>query len=299
MSIANSAAAWQMDRLRTTEILLRIRMNEHSLGRSASTGQSRTTSPKLVSRALLHAPRDPVLSKMLRRLLPALLLALAHPVAAQVAGEIDEEAFRRTPTAEQYGIRPGDHVSIRLFAASGEEINQVTGERTVDSNGAVYLPLVGAVQVAGETEPSLRQLIIDLYQEFYDSPVVNVEVQLRVNITGAVGSPGHYFLEPTATVLDAMAEAGGIASELSINGLSLPADPTRVRLLRHGELYVLNLRPEEVSDENLNLRILSGDWYHVPTRSRSRVRDEIQFWGSVMSFVATAVGLVFLATGGR
>ena len=42
------------------------------------------------------------------------------------------------------------------------------------------------------------------------------------------------------------------------------------------------------------MRIQSGDWIHVPYRERSRVRDEIQFWGSVVSFAASVVGLVIL-----
>ena len=56
--------------------------------------------------------------------------------------------------------------------------------------------------------------------------------------------------------------------------------------------HVLNLRPDEVVDSILHLPIRSGDWLHVPNAARSRVRDELQFWGGLISFVANLVAIV-------
>lgn len=236
--------------------------------------------------------------KMLRRLFPvALFLLVATPVDAQQTAA-DRQVIGPPENPLPYSIRPGDRITTRLFAASGEEVNQVSDERTVDANGAIYMPFVGSVDVEGETEESLRTLLVQLYEPFYQSPVLNVSVELRVNVTGAVGTPGQYYLDPTATVLDAMAEAGGMGSELAISGISLPADPSSVRLVRDAVLYILNLRPEDVSNDVLNMRVRSGDWYHVPFRGRSRVRDEITFWGGVLSFASTVIGLLYLIGGG-
>ena len=197
--------------------------------------------------------------------------------------------------SSEYTIRTGDRITTQLFSAAGEEIGVIGGQRIVDREGRLFLPFVGSTEVAGLQENSLRDLLVERYGEFYNEPVVDVQVELRVNITGAVGSPGQYFLDPTATISDAMANAGGINAELAVVGSQLPADPENVRLVREGEdLRILNLRPDEVVDSVLQERIRSGDWFHVPFRGRSRIRDEITFWGSVVSFTASIVGLIYL-----
>lgn len=218
---------------------------------------------------------------MLPKALAPMLLMMA--LAAAPAG-----------AQEDYAIRSGDRVTTQLFTAAGEEVSVIGGQRIVDRNGDVFLPFVGSMHVAGLEETGLRQLLTTRYSSFYDQPVVDVQVELRVNITGAVGSPGQYFMDPTATVMDAMAEAGGVGPEFAVQSTQIPADPANVRLVRDGETTTLNLRPESVRDEIINMRIQSGDWFHVPYRSRSRIRDEVQFWGSVVSFTASLVGLVIL-----
>jgi len=218
-----------------------------------------------------------------RALIPSCLLAAllsASPATAQ-----DDVG---------YSIRSGDRVTTQLFSAAGEEVSVIEGERVVDRNGDVFLPFVGSIHVSGLDETQLRELLTERYSRFYDQPVVDVRVALRVNITGAVGNPGQFFMDPTSTVADAIAEAGGIGPEFAVSSIQLPADPESVRLVRDGETLILNLQPREVSDAVLNMRIQSGDWFHIPYQSRSRVRDEVQFWGSVVSFAASIVGLVVL-----
>lgn len=218
-------------------------------------------------------------------MLPRFLTAVLFLVCAVPATAQEEPG---------YEIRPGDRLTTRLFTAAGSEVGVVDGERIVDVNGNVFLPYVGSVRVAGYDETRLRDLLVDAYRQFYDDPVVDIRVELRVNVTGAVGQAGRYYLDPTATIMDAMAAAGGVGSEFAVSGTQVPADPTAVRLVRDGELIILNLRPDEVDRSVLLMRIQSGDWFHVPSRARSRVRDEITFWGSVISFVASAIGLVIL-----
>ncbi len=216
---------------------------------------------------------------MLLRLLTLVFLLCAVPAAAQET---------------TYSIRSGDRITVRLFTAAGDEVQVVNDARIVDPDGDLFLPYVGTVHVAGLNEASLRELLSTQYSEFYDQPVIDIRVELHINVTGSVGAPGQYYLNPTSTVLDAMTAAGGTSSEYAVTTISVPADPTRVRLIRDGELIILNLRPEEVDPTVLEMTIRSGDWYHVPSRERSRIRDEITFWGSVVSFASSAIALVIL-----
>ncbi len=194
---------------------------------------------------------------------------------------------------QSYQLRPGDQVTVSVFTAAGQQVDVVSGQRIIDRSGDIFLPYVGTVHVAGLDETELRDLLAKRYGGFYSDPVVDVKANLRVSITGAVARPGQYFLDPTSTIVDALANAGGMGSEVAVAANQIPADQGAVRLVRDGKTMFLDLRPGEVSDSVLTMRIKSGDWINVPTRARSHVRDDIQFWGGVLSFVTSVVGLVY------
>ena len=217
---------------------------------------------------------------------PLFLLCAALPLVGQ-------PVLAQEP-AEVYALRPGDKIEVTVFTAAGQKIDVVEGERILDRSGKVFLPFVGTVQVMGLDQDELRQLLVDRYSPYYSDPVVNVKVMLRVNVTGAVSTPGQLFLDPTATVLDAVASAGGMGPEIAVSNIQIPADQSAVRLVRDGETTILNLRADEIQPEVLAMRIRSGDWIHVPYRPRSRIRDELLFWGNLISFAASVVGLIVL-----
>ena len=222
---------------------------------------------------------------VLPRSLGALLLLSWLPGTA--AGQEDDHEH------PGYALRAGDRIEIDLYAA-GLEIGVVGGERHIDVNGDVFLPFIGSVNVLGMDQSSLRLKLTELYTEFFDEPILDVEVDLHISVTGAVRTAGSYFLPPTATILDAIAEAGGMAPEITVANLNLPADQSQVRLVRDGMSHVLNLRPDEVVDSILHMPIKSGDWIHVPNQARSRVRDELQFWGGILGFVANITAVILL-----
>lgn len=214
-------------------------------------------------------------------------LFLAGLLALGAAPSLAQDAL-------SYAIRPGDKVTVEVFTAAGEKVTVVEGERLVDRNGDVYLPYVGTVHVSGLDQSLFRGVLVEAYNAFYADPVVNVKVELRVNVTGAVARPGQYFLDPTATLLDALAAAGGANVEYAVIGSQIPGDPRQVQLVRDNERQVLNFHPADISDQVLNMRIRSGDWLHVPPDDKTAVRDQILFWGSILSFVSGVASLVIL-----
>ena len=107
----------------------------------------------------------------------------------------------------------------------------------VRSDGKISLPLVGEIQAAGETPLKLEQNIAAKLKSYIEEPEVTVIVQQinsqKFNILGMVSRPGEYPLVGSATVLDAIALAGGFrdfAKQKSIYVLRQNPDGTQTRL---------------------------------------------------------------------
>lgn len=83
----------------------------------------------------------------------------------------------------------------------------------VRPDGKISLPLVGEIQATGRTPLQLEEDIAAKLQTYINKPDVTVIVQEinseKFNILGRVLKPGSYPLSGSATVLDAIAAAGG------------------------------------------------------------------------------------------
>ena len=153
---------------------------------------------------------------------------------------------------------------------------------------------LGPVPVMGAQSPEIRTILEYRYGQLYSNPVVEVVTNISVNITGAVRSPGHFFLSPSSTLVDALARAGGTSSEVDVGLQGGAADPSQIRLVRGGVGTVIDLRPLEISRDVVNLQVQSGDWIFVPRARRSELRDDINFWNSILTTLLTLATLTYL-----
>ena len=136
-----------------------------------------------------------------------LVAALALPAASSAQDR---------PVGHDPRILPGDLVRLEIWR---EE--EWSGDYLVDQFGVVALPLVGDVQVAGETQRSLKARL----QEVYGKEIRNLSLQLlvlkRIRVTGEVKAPGIFPMEPTMSVADALVMAGGRDVDGQIGPVSL------------------------------------------------------------------------------
>ena len=135
----------------------------------------------------------------------------------------------------------------------------------VRSDGKISLPLVGEVQAAGRTPLKLEQDIASRLKNFIAEPEVTVIVQQinsqKFNILGMVNKPGSYLLVNSATVLDAIALAGGFrdfAKQKSIYVLRLNADGSQTRLPFNYKEIVKGTNPAQ------NIKLQPRDTIVVP-----------------------------------
>lgn len=144
-------------------------------------------------------------------------------------------------------LRPGD--VIRLSVSRDTTMN---GDYPVDETGQVALPMVDLQQTTGIPAEELKRRIIAAYEEQLRNQSIQVIVLRRVRVLGEVHQPGLYHVDPTMTLGDAIALAGG----------RTPAgERNEVEIRREGRTIEANL------DEMAFAQLYSGDQLYVPERS--------------------------------
>ena len=151
--------------------------------------------------------------------------------------------------ASGYRVGSGDKLAIRV---AGEP--DLTGEFPVDANGAISLPYVQTITVAGMATPQIEDLITTRLRNGYlRDPKVSVQtVSLRpFYIMGEVTTAGSYAYQPGLTVQEAIAVAAGFGPR---------ADKSVVLLTRR------DIRGTTTTKVPLTTQIYPGDIINVRER---------------------------------
>lgn len=194
------------------------------------------------------------------------LLLGAGPLVAQEAGEV---AFHPD------GLRPGDYVRVTVWREP-----DLSGEFQVDARGYATFPKLGTLQVAALPPDSIRPVLLAEYARYLVNPSVEVVPLRRVSVLGAVAKPGLYPVDPTMTLADAVALAGGAAPD---------GKRDVVELRRGAEVVVAKL---DVVTPVGRTPLRSGDQLWVPQRGWLSRNPWV--FTSVLAAVAT-VGAVVIA----
>ncbi len=167
-------------------------------------------------------------------------------------------------------IMPGDLIKLDVL---GEE--DLSGEFLVTQYSTVTLPIIGELETTGQTQLSFKRLVRSLLSRSVVSPAIEVIVLKRVRVLGGVMEAGLFSLDPTMSVADALALAGGRTPQ---------ADGQRVLLRRSGQTIEENI---EVGTRLSALTIMSNDEIIVPQRS---------WWErNLTSIVSGTVGVLGIA----
>jgi len=112
-----------------------------------------------------------------------------------------------------YTLDSGDKLRIVVFGQ-----DTLSNNYTVDAQGAVSLPLVGAVEARGLTTSQLGSAIAGRLRSGYvrdPSVAVEIETYRPFFVLGEVTFPGQYPYVPNMTVENAIAIAGGFTPRAS------------------------------------------------------------------------------------
>src|SRR5687768_14621477 len=175
-----------------------------------------------------------------RRLLGAAVFSLLSATGASAQTSV---------TTRSDLIGPGDVLKIRIWREP-----DMSGEFQVATNGSVVLPRLGQIAVASIPADSLQTILTNRYKTFLNNPSIEISLLRRVTITGAVRTPGVYPLDPTMTIADAVALAGGASPE---------GKRDKVEVRRAGQTIHADLRNDTVIADS---PVQSGDQLYVPTK---------------------------------
>ena len=151
-----------------------------------------------------------------------LMLLGILPACAHDQPVVDTQCHGEGCRTDHYVIGPGDVLHISVWKDSSlERID------TVRPDGMISFPLINEIQASGQSPMQLQKTIADRLRQYMNDPEVSVVVQevhsFAVSVLGEVKTPGRYELKNQATVLDVLAQAGG---------LSEFASPSKIVILR-------------------------------------------------------------------
>jgi len=119
-----------------------------------------------------------------------------------------------------FSLIPGDSIQISTFGNS-----DLSFEAIVDAKGKLFLPKVGVVQVAGLPFHKAEALIKEKVTKLYVGSKVYVQLLFQnertVSVFGKVGRPGTRTLSGMSTLMDALAESGGVLRTGSLRNIRI------------------------------------------------------------------------------
>lgn len=174
-------------------------------------------------------------------------------ICAATAAAAQEEGLITTGSGG-YTMRPGDVLRIEVWGRQ-----ELTGRFQVDELGNVNYPMLGVISTVGINVAELRDTLRTGLESLFADPFVTIIPLFRLAVLGKVRDPGLYTVDPTLTVLDLVALAGGPSADGNLNG---------TRLLRGGEEIRVNLRRQSLRGQTLQeMGVRSGDQIIVPRKA--------------------------------
>jgi polysaccharide export outer membrane protein len=132
-------------------------------------------------------------------------------------------AQERSYGASEFQLGPGDVIDVSVYKEP-----DLSATVPVRPDGKISLPLIGELPAKGMTAVELQKEVGRKLSQYIANPVVIVIVKevnsAQVSVLGEVRTPGMYKLTNRATVLDAVALAGGFTEYAKRNKVVIIRD---------------------------------------------------------------------------
>ena len=167
----------------------------------------------------------------------------------------------RIQVTDEYRIGPGDEIQIRAWGQI-----ELNAKLIVDRGGAVFLPKVGSVFVAGLQYQQLpdffRTALSRVFRNFDLTVSLGQLRSIQVFVVGQARHPGSYTVSALCTLVNALFASGGPTGTGSLRHIQLKRNKG---VVTEFDLYDLLLKGDKAKDA----RLLPGDVIYIPPASAS------------------------------
>src|SRR5436309_9553294 len=148
------------------------------------------------------------------------VVSLAGFIACAFAQRPAMNPVTRAYGEAEFKLGPDDVVEV--FVYKEPELSPTV---VVRPDGKISLPLIGELMVNGKSALELQREVTQKLAQYIAEPSVNVIVKevnsAKVSVLGEVKTPGIYKIKDRATVLDAIALAGGFTEYAKRNKVTI------------------------------------------------------------------------------
>jgi polysaccharide export outer membrane protein len=177
------------------------------------------------------------------------------------------ETAATSSSLNEYLIQPGDVLDIKFFY--NPELNDSV---IVRPDGRISLQLAPEIPAAGMTPAQLTSTLEKSYEKELATPGIAVIIRSfssqRVYVDGEVNKPGMVVLLGPLTVLQSIAEAGGLKDTAKSSQILI------IRKSKDNKPQAIEVNLDEIrsaTDDNQNFRLAPYDVVYVPRSTIANV----------------------------
>ncbi|MFH1353039.1 MAG: polysaccharide biosynthesis/export family protein [bacterium] len=184
---------------------------------------------------------------------------------------------------EEYRIKIDDELEIFVW-----QNPDLTRTLTVQYDGEIACPLIGAINAAGLTRAELSLKISEALSKYVENPQVSVIVKKfsrrQVYIIGQIGKPGPFPLKKDMKLLELISIAGSFTDS---------ALEDKIEILRENKILKVNLK-KVMRQKEKDIILQAGDIVYVPRTSLARTNVFIRHISPVLTLITTVLTIIIL-----
>ncbi|EEP60439.1 SLBB domain-containing protein [Sulfurihydrogenibium yellowstonense] len=169
-----------------------------------------------------------------------------------------------SPVGDDYILGPGDSLKVYVW---GDPVDLMAINRDfslkVSSDGTVYVPNVGMLQVSGLTLGDFKKLITSKLSSKFKNLKVDATVEkirkFNIYLTGFVNSPGMKTVDALDTLVDALIFAEGVSKNGSLRNIEIKRKTAFGISVIKVDLYDLFIKGYPI-----DIKLKDGDVIYVP-----------------------------------
>ena len=178
---------------------------------------------------------------------------------------------QNAPVPNNYTIAPGDVITMQTWGAVDSSLSL-----NVNSDGTIFIPKVGTVNVAGVKSSNLDNFLSNKVGKFYRNFSLSSSVgkisSIQVTVAGFANQPGTYNLSSLSTLENAIFAVGGPSNAGSMRNIELRRNGKTVT---HFDLYSTLLH-----GKSSNIQIVAGDViYFTPLENQAAIYEGVKVPG--------------------